>query len=134
MRFFVRFTQLRVRYGPFETLKARGVDLISSQSLRISLTTLYEDELPRLQSAADLDQRLSRDRILPFLLDHFELDENNNWLLRRGEAEARSLGVSIARYRAQTLDRFYLRYYREAIEMINVTLAEIDRELGGTAP
>ena len=108
MRSLGRFTQVMIRYGPFEILKARGLGLISNQSLRVSLTSLYEDQLTELQSNTEIDRRLSRDRILPFQLDHFEIDEQGNWVLRQGEAEARSLGTTLARYRAQTLVRFYL--------------------------
>ncbi len=126
-----RFTGVRFRFGPFETLKARGLDLISNQSLRIGLTSLYEDQLPRLVSTADLDRQLVRDRILPFLLDYLELDERGNWVLRQDEAEARSLGTTLARYRARNLSRFYLPSFELAIESMNQTLAEIEGELEG---
>ncbi len=51
-------------------------------------------------------------------------------MLRQGEAEARTLGATLARYRAQTLVRFYLPSFERAIELMNETLAEVDRELG----
>ena len=130
MRSLGRFTQVMIRYGPFETLKARGLGLISNQSLRVSLTSLYEDQLTELQSNTEIDRRLSRDRILPFQLDHFEIDEQGNWVLRQEEAEARSLGTALARYRAQTLVRFYLPSFERAIELMEERLAEIDREVG----
>ena len=121
-----RFTQVMIRYGSFETLKARGLGLISNQSLRTSLTSLYEDLLTELQSNTEINQRLSRDHILPFWLDHFEMDEHGNWLLRQGEAEARSIGMTLARYRAQSLVRFYLPSFEQVIELMNQTLAEIE--------
>ncbi len=130
MQALMRFTHLNLRFGPFETLKVRGLDLISDRDLRVALTSLYEDRLPALIENADIDQRLSRDRILPFMLEHFELDEDMNWLLAGDEPEARSGGATLARYREETLVRFYLRSYVDAITLMEETLARIDEVLG----
>jgi len=77
-----RFTTINPRYGPYETLKARGIDLISDESLRVKITTLYEDELPNLVEDSIIDRRRSTDRILPSILAMFWLDASRNWVLK----------------------------------------------------
>ena len=63
------FVTLNLTYGPYETLKARGIDLISDVSLRVRISSLYEDEIPNLVENSIIDRRLTRDRILPFKLE-----------------------------------------------------------------
>jgi hypothetical protein len=124
-----RFTQVVFRTGPFETLKARGLDLVSNQPLRVALTSLYDDELPTLQLSAEIDQRLSRDRVLPYLLDNFELTAEG-WTPIPGRLQtARSVGITLARYRSGTLVTYFLPSFERAIALINSALAEIDSEL-----
>jgi hypothetical protein len=41
----------------------------------------------------------------------------------------RSIGLTLARYRVQTLVRFYLPSVETTIEMMRETLAELDAEL-----
>ena len=126
MRLLGRFTQVLIRYGPFETLKARGLDLVSNPDLRISLTALYEDELPRLQSTTEIDRLLSRDRVLPFQLQYFVLDADNNWILRGEEGDVREVGSTLAYYRLQTLVRYYLPNFERTIRAMESTLSDID--------
>ncbi len=103
-----RFVVLTVRYAPFETLKARGLHLISNRSLRAQLTALYEDWIPRLVENSEIDQRLSRQRILPYMLEFLELDHQGNWTVRQRPQEAKSLGLTLARFRSETLENYYL--------------------------
>ena len=127
-----RFTQVLVRYGPFETLKGRGLSLISNPELRVSLTSLFEDELPRLQSNVAIDRALSRDRVLPFQLEHFVLTGDNEWQVRPGvdEQELRERGMTLARYRHGTLVIFYLPSFERSITQMSDLIEQIDRELG----
>ena len=64
------------------------------------------------------------------MLEHFDLDAANNWIARPGVPQARSLGVTLARYRSQTLVRFYLPSFAITMALMRETLAEIDAELG----
>ena len=104
-----RFITLNIRYGPYETLKARGIDLITNQSLRVNLTSLYEDEIPTLVEDSVIDRRLSRDRILPFILESFWLDALEDWIPKQTSgASLQSDLATLGRYRASTLTRHYL--------------------------
>ncbi len=125
-----RFVVVTIRNGPFETLKARGLDLISNQALRVSLTSLYEDEFPRLKENSEIDQRLSRERVLPYQLDYFNLDADQNWVVKSDSPEARARGATLARYRSETLVDHYIPSFERTISLMRDTLAEIDRELG----
>ena len=129
MRAFMRFTQIEIRYAPFETLKDRGLEALSNPSLRNAVTALYEEELPRLQSNAEIDRLLSRDRILPFKLEYFDLDTDGNWVLRGDEPEVRNRGGTLVRYRRRTLVRFFLPSFDHAIDRMNETLQLVDEEL-----
>ncbi len=124
-----RFVVVTVRYGPFETLKARGFDLVSNPALRVRLTSLYENQFPRLIENSEIDRRLSRERILPYMVEYLELDTGGNWVARQRVPEARSLGLTLARYRLETLVRFYLPSFETTIELMKETLDEIDAEL-----
>lgn len=126
-----RFVVVTVRYGPFETLKARGLHLVSDQALRMRLTQLYEDWFPRVIENSEIDQRLSRERILPYMLEYLELDQQGNWVARQRLGEARSLGLTLARYRLETLVQFYLPSFSTTRELMQETLDAIDAELNG---
>lgn len=124
-----RFTQVTIRTGPFETLKARGLNLISSPALRVTLTSLYDDEFPILQSDADIDRQLTRERILPYLLEHFDLTDDG-WAVKPGHlASAGSLGATLGRYRSRTLVRFYLPAFARTTKLMTQALSEIDSQL-----
>jgi hypothetical protein len=126
-----RFLALNVRFGPYETLKTRGLDLISDRDLRVRLTSLYEDSFPYLIENSEIDQRLVRERIVPYMFEHLALDEYGNWVQRQGSTDARSLGLSLARYRRQTLVVFYVPSFTATIASIEDTLAAIEDYLDG---
>ena len=65
---FERFVTLRIRYAPYETLKSKGLDLVSNSTLRARITSLYEDEIPNLVENSLIDRRLIREQILPPIL------------------------------------------------------------------
>jgi len=124
-----RFVVVQMRYGPYETLKARGLHLVSDQSLRVQLTSLYEDLFPQVVSNSELDQRLSRDRVLPFMLDYLELDGAGRWVARGRVGEATRLGLTLARYRLGTLESFYMTSFSTTLGLMQETLAALDSEL-----
>jgi len=125
-----RFVTLSLRNGPYETLKGRGLGLISNQSLRVKITSLYEDEIPNLVEDSVIDRRLVRDRILPSILEWFWLDESEEWILKETVPAGwqRDL-VTLGRYRAMTLDGYYLPSFKRTMQLMRDVLAEIEGEL-----
>jgi hypothetical protein len=126
---FDRFVLVTVRYGPYETLKDRGLDLVSDPALRIQLTSLYEDWFPQLVENSEIDQRLSREQLLPFMLEYLRLDEEGRWVAAGRIHEAGSLGLTLSRYRLLTLDRHYLPSFRTTLRLMEEALGAIDAEL-----
>jgi hypothetical protein len=125
-----RFLTLNLRYGPYETLKARGLGLVSDESLRLKITSLYEDEIPNLVEDSVIDRHLSRDRVLPSILEWFRLDASDDWILRdTASAEWRSELVTLARYRAGTLTGYYLPSFERTMNLMKEVSAEIEAEL-----
>ena len=125
-----RFITLNIRYGPYETLKARGINLITNRSLRASLTSLYEDEIPNLVEDSVIDRRLSRDRILPYVLEGFWLNTSENWVPKQAAvANWRFDLATLGRYRASTLTDHYLPSFEHTIGLMQGVLADIDSEL-----
>ena len=128
----MRFVTLSLRYGPYETLKARGIDLISNESLGANITSLYEDEIPNLIEDSIIDRRLSRDRILPYIFEWFWLDASQDWILKdTSTAGWQSDLATLGRYRAQTLTRHYLPSFERTMNLMQEVLAEIDSEIEG---
>jgi hypothetical protein len=128
---FDRFVVIKARYGPYETLKARGLELITDQSLRVQLTSLYEDVLPRLVSNGEIDQALSRDRLLPFMLEYLRFQESGHWVARSRVGEATDLALTLTRYRLLTIDLHFGPNFDETIALMLETLSAIEDELDG---
>jgi hypothetical protein len=122
----MRFVVVNIKSGPFETLKARGLDLISNESLRAKLTSLYEDEFPILGKNAEIDRFLSRDTILPYIFEHFQLDASGDWVPK--EYEAADV-ISLGRYRSRTFTQHYLPSFEITMASMRDILTEIDKEL-----
>lgn len=125
-----RFIVINVRYAPYETLKGRGLHLISNAEIRLQLTALYEDLLPQLVGNSEIDQRLSRDRVLPFMLDYLRLGPTGHWVANRQIEEATELGLTLARYRLDTLEQFFVPSFGRTLDLMGETLDAIDHELG----
>jgi len=126
----MRFVTLHIRYGPYETLKARGIDLVSDESLRVRITTLYEDELPNLIEDSEIDRRRSTEQYTPYIIDHFWLEESGQWVPKElpGVNWRRDL-ATLGRHRARTLDGFYLPSFAVTTGLMSEILSEIETEL-----
>jgi len=125
-----RFVTLHPRYGPYETLKARGINLISNGSLRVTITSLYEDEIPNLVEDSIIDRGLVRDIMLPSILEWFWLDTSGDWIPKESLTESwRSDLATLGRHRARTLSRYYLPSFERTMKLMREALAAIDAEL-----
>ena len=129
LRSLRRFTYVKLRYGPYETLKDRGLHLITNDDLRTRLTSLYDNRLPTIMQNNELDISLTRNEILPRILDQFELDADGNWGARGSTGEARSVALTLARHRSDVLEYFVLPSYRTALTLMQETVDAIDSEL-----
>lgn len=57
--------------GPYQTLKAQGLDLISSDSLRAQITALYEFHYQAVEEGDTFDRKYLYNRLLPYYQHHF---------------------------------------------------------------
>lgn len=70
---------MRVRSGPYEELKNRGLSIVSDDMLRLSLIDLYENRFSALQGVTANDQIFSRDQVLPFFYRNFRRVDYQKW-------------------------------------------------------
>jgi hypothetical protein len=74
-----RIRSLSIRSAPFEALKAQGLDVISNESLRLKLISLYEDEFERLMNSNEVNRTFSQEMVTPYMLMNFRRLESLNW-------------------------------------------------------
>jgi hypothetical protein len=130
MHSFERFVTLRIRYGPYETLKSKGLDLVSDSILRARITSLYEDEIPNLVENSLIDRNLVRERVLPPILEWSWKNENLNWVPKRPLEEPwKSELITLGRYRSMTLVMHYLPSFESAMELMQGVREQIQVEI-----
>jgi hypothetical protein len=125
-----RFRGVRMRLAPFEALKARGLELISSDSLRMQLISLYEDEFPALAGATSFNRIFAQEKITPYLMTNFRQVDSREWVPYDYE-RIKSDGylANLCRNRLSSLGNFVLPYYDETTATISEVLVAIEQEL-----
>lgn len=127
---FERFVTFRVRYGPYETLKSKGLDLVRNPILRAEITSLYEDEIPNLVQNSLIDRNLVRERILPPILEWSWMNELFEWIPKRDlEDPWKSELITLGRHRSMTLTRFYLPSFERALDLMRSVREQIQNEI-----
>jgi hypothetical protein len=127
---FTRFVTIRVRYGPYETLKSKGLDLVSNPKLRAEITSLYEDEIPNLVENSLIDRNLVRDLTLPPILEWSSMNERFEWIPKHDlEDPWKTELTTLGRHRSMTLTRFYLPSFEGAIELMRSVREQIQIEI-----
>ena len=116
--------------APYEALKSRGFDLISSASLQLALIYYYENQFPRLHRAYLNDRAFATDRVAPYYLENFRQTEPGTFIpddyqrLRQDKYFWNLCMTKVSRLQNRVLPR-----YEESIEMIRGILADIEIEL-----
>ncbi len=80
-----------INTAPYEALKARGLDLISDQDLRLKLINYFDREVPRLEDRDAIDRIQTLEIFQPYFRTRFEWGTYTSRLRR---ADSR-LGVSL---------------------------------------
>lgn len=126
-----RFRGVRMRLAPFEALKARGLALISSDSLRMQLISLYEDEFPGLESSTNFNRIFAQETVVPYLMTNFRQVNSREWVPYDYE-QIKSDGylANLCRNRLSSLRNFVLPYYERTTATIREILVAIEQELG----
>ncbi len=122
---------VRTNSAPYEALKSTGFDLISSDSLRLSLIYYYQNQFPLVQAAYLNDRAFATDRVQPYFLEHFRQTEpgifvpDDYQVLRNDKYFWNLCMIKMGRLQTRILP-----YYEESIEMIREILVEIEGEIG----
>jgi hypothetical protein len=122
---------VRIRSAPFEALKERGLNLITNDSLRFRLISLYEDHFDTLRSSSENQEEFVASHSLPYFLKHFRRTETQDWVPHDYQF-IRSEGVvaNMARWRAFTIEMFQLPAYERTLESIDEVIRLIDIQIG----
>jgi len=135
-RYFVslsRFGSTSIQSAPFEALKARGLGLVSSESLRLKLISLYQDTVPGLIATDQSNINFSQQMVMPYLMSNFRQagqEEGFGWApLDYEEIASDSYLINLGRQRLVSIRRFQLQYYERTLSSIREILVEIEGEL-----
>ncbi len=127
-----RWTTREANFGPYETLKSRGFDLISSDSLRLMLVEYYERVWSGLVNMNAFDQQFSTESVLPYYLTHFRQESSGGWVapldwefVRDDEYYWNLCLTKLSRAEVRILPTL-----EDAIELGHSLLAAIESELG----
>ncbi|MEL7118043.1 MAG: hypothetical protein AAFO07_01335 [Bacteroidota bacterium] len=63
---------------PFETLKAKGIDIISNERLKQSLLSIYDYSYPSILFFTNDFNQWTTNRIEPYLIENFRIDLTEN--------------------------------------------------------
>jgi hypothetical protein len=130
LRSLSRFRGTRMRLAPFEALKARGLELISSDSLRMQMISLYEDEFPGLEVASNFNRIFAQEKVTPYLMTNFRQVESREWVPYDYERiKSEGYLANLCRNRLSSLRDFVLPNYEDTTVTIREVLVAIEQEL-----
>lgn len=121
---------VRIRAAPFDALKEDGLSLISNDTLRFRLISLYEDEFASLKASSERSEDFVVNKILPYFIVNFRLDESQRWIPDDYE-QIRNEGqvANMARWKVFTTENYLLPRYEQTLGSIEEILALIDDEV-----
>jgi hypothetical protein len=122
---------IRMRSGPYDELKNRGLSPISNDALRLSLVDLYESRFSALEGVTANDEIFSRDQVLPYFYSHFRRVGTQEWAPINGY-EALDEDIYFENLVAAKLDRlqvFLLPAYEDFCQIAEMVLMQIREEL-----
>ena len=121
---------VRVRSAPFESLKEDGLSLISNDTLRFRLISLYEDELASLKVSSERSAEFVVDVILPYFIVNFRKDEYQGWVPNDYDQVKNDGQVAnMAHWKISVTERYLLPRYEQSLKSIEEVLALIDNEV-----
>ncbi len=129
-RSLARFRTVNLRAAPFESLKARGLDLIRNDSLRTKLISLYEDDFPRLNNASTFNRVFAQETVLPYLMQNFRQLDTRYWVpIDYERIRSDPYLANLCRNRLSSLRRFVFPYFIDTTITIGEILVDIEKEL-----
>jgi hypothetical protein len=122
---------VRIRSAPFEALKERGLNLITSDELRIRLISLYEDDFESLRSSSENQEEFVANHSLPYFFGNFRRTESQDWVPYDYQfIKSDGRVANMARWRAMNIERYQLPAYERTLASIDEVIRLIDIQIG----
>lgn len=126
------FQTLELNRAAYESLKSRGLDLVSDDALRSRITDVYERVYPRAQAASRLERDVVLDTLRPYFLVHFRNPRfgTSATPLDYGRLVADALFLNLVDYRLQVMRQQHIPRTERGIEGVRALLDAIAAVLG----
>ncbi len=124
----IGYSFLLANTAAYETLKSRGLETVTNDSLRLAITTLYDVDYEAIQTAEKHLNETHNHLLLPYLISHIKLGVNrfSTEEVRKIKADQpfQQILWQIKFLNQATLDR-----YQNTLKSLEKLLRDIDREL-----
>ena len=117
-------------YTAYETIKSKGMDIIQNDSLKISITEIYEQYFPFLIGELKGEWELHQSLVLPFIVHNIryinaDVARPNNFNdLKTNDEFQNLMGLKM------TTRKYTIQFTQRAQERVDSLIFMIDRELG----
>ena len=116
--------------GPYEALRSRGFDLISNESLRMSLIDYYEVRARRAMSTAEENRNYNRNAAIPYYDKNFIRDSDWNLVPIDFEVVRRDpLFTNICQRKRHNMTVWVLPHYEAAVSEARALIRNIEQHL-----
>ena len=124
----IGYSFLLANTAAYETLKSRGLETVTNDSLRLAITTLYDVDYEAIQTAEKHLNETHNHLLLPYLISHIKLGVNrfSTEEVRKIKADQpfQQILWQIKFLNQATLDR-----YQNTLKSLEKLLRDIDSEL-----
>lgn len=128
MLYIQGFTFLVSNDGPYETLKSRGLETISNDSLRLQVATYYDLDYDVLHTNEREHREHYSNYMKPKIMEHFHLRDYELVPLDY-QALIRDFDFKQILYWASGTDEYLFRFYKYLDEKGNRLLANLEAEI-----
>lgn len=122
-----------VNASPYESLKSRGLDLVSDDSLRSQITKVYDLHYGRLEDMHETQRSAVLDALRPYFLVHFkDLEFNQSATpLDYSFVVSDQSFINLLDYRLEVMETAEIPTLSEIVADVDRLIAALDREIPG---
>ena len=124
----IGYSFLLANTAAYETLKSRGLETVTNDSLRLAITTLYDVDYEAIQTAEKHLNETHNHLLLPYLISHIKLGVN-----RFSAEEVRKIKADQPfqqiLWQIKFLNQATLDRYQNTLKSLEKLLRDIDSEL-----
>ena len=115
--------------GPYETLKSRGLETISNDSIRLRISLYYDFEFEKLQSNEKQHYQHSISYLKPLMMKHFNLSDYRLEPLDY-EQMIHDFEFRQTIYWALRTDSYMLELYKDLFAIAQSLVKDLEEEIG----